>query len=221
MSNDYLNADDIIDWQTAEILALAKKLAQNKHSKQIIAQTCFEWVRDEIKHSFDYKLNPVTCKASDVLRYRTGYCFAKAHLLVALLRANELPAGLCYQRLSINNSGAPFSLHGLAAVYLEPLGWYRIDPRGNKPGVTADFCPPVEKLAFDIKHHGEIDIPGIWTSPLPSVADVLQNSRDIYEVWERLPDIKVFSSFGLSFDGSVLPLESRKAKNKPASLALR
>jgi len=38
-------------------------------------------------------MNPVTCKASDVLIYGTGYCYAKSHLLAALLRANAIPAG--------------------------------------------------------------------------------------------------------------------------------
>lgn len=193
MNKEYLIADDVIDWQTEDILALANQLAQHKTSQQAIAQACFEWVRDEVKHSYDYKLNPVTCKASDVLRHRTGYCFAKSHLLVALLRANNIPSGLCYQRLSVNDKGEPFSLHGLVAVLLDSYGWYRIDPRGNKPGIDAAFSPPEEKLAFPIRLHGELDVPGIWVSPMPVVVDVLNSSRDIFEVWERLPDIKVFS----------------------------
>ncbi len=63
-----------------------------------IAHRCFEFVRDEVRHSWDFKENPVTCHASEVLRHRTGYCYAKTHLLAALLRANRIPAGLCYQR---------------------------------------------------------------------------------------------------------------------------
>jgi len=39
----------------------------------------------------------VTCSASEVLREGTGICFAKSHLLAALLRAVGIPAGLCYQ----------------------------------------------------------------------------------------------------------------------------
>ncbi|WP_338430147.1 transglutaminase domain-containing protein [Synechococcus elongatus] len=37
-----------------------------------------------------------------MLEYRTGYCYAKSHLLVALLRACSIPAGFCYQRLSFD-----------------------------------------------------------------------------------------------------------------------
>jgi transglutaminase-like putative cysteine protease len=67
-------------------------------------------------------MNPVTCKASDVLIHGTGYCYAKSHLLVALLRANGIPAGLCYQRLTIENDGPSYCLRGLNAVYLEQHG---------------------------------------------------------------------------------------------------
>ncbi|MBL0716467.1 MAG: transglutaminase family protein [Desulfosarcina sp.] len=72
----------------------------------------------------------------------TGYCYSKSHLLAALLRANDIPAGLCYQRLTVSDNKPPFCIHGLNAVYLEQHGWYRLDARGNKSGVTAEFCPP-------------------------------------------------------------------------------
>ena len=73
-----------------------------------VARACFEFVRDQIKHSWDFQLNPVTCRASDVLKHGTGYCYAKSHLLAALLRANRIPAGLCYQRLTVANDVPPF-----------------------------------------------------------------------------------------------------------------
>ena len=90
----------------------------------------------------DFGRVEVTCRASDVLAARTGFCYAKSHLLAALLRANGIPAALCYQRLSIDGQGPPFCLHGLNAVHLPEHGWYRIDARGNKPGVDAQFTPP-------------------------------------------------------------------------------
>ena len=99
----------------------------------------------------NYRLNPVTCKASEVLLHGTGYCYAKSHLQAALLRANSIPTGLCYQRLNVETEGSRYCLHGLNSVYLRQYGWYRVDARGNKPGVVAEFCPPVEKLAFSIQ----------------------------------------------------------------------
>jgi len=184
----YLAATEYIDWEDLAILAQAKLLADECSSKEDIARKCYEFVRDEIKHSCDHDLNPVTCKASDVLKYGTGYCYAKSHLLAALLRANEIPAGLCYQRLTITNV-PPFCLHGLNAVYLEPYGWYRMDARGNKEGVDAEFCPPVEKLAFPIVTDGEFDLPEILAEPLSAVIQTLEKYSTVQEVAENLPDV--------------------------------
>jgi NAD(P)H-dependent FMN reductase len=144
----YLDSSLYIDSQHPLVIAQAAKLADGCAGEEEISKRCFEFVRDEIKHSWDYRLNPVTCKASEVLSHGTGYCYAKSHLLAALLRANGIPVGLCYQRLTIDGDQPPYCLHGLNAVYLQRYGWYRIDARGNKPGVDADFCPPLEKLAF-------------------------------------------------------------------------
>jgi len=187
----YLEVSEYVDWDHSEILVLAKKLAADNKSDVHIAQRCFEWVRDKIKHSWDYKQNPVTCKASDVLKHGTGYCFAKSHLLAALLRANQIPAGLCYQRLSIHDDGAPYSLHGFNAAYLKGYGWYRFDARGNKETVDAQFKPPQEQLAFPINEENEIDFPNILVEPHPSVVEVLTTFDTVEEVLKNLPDTKI------------------------------
>lgn len=111
--NKYLVSTRIIDWDSPQVLQMAQTLSHNWESPVEIAKCCFEYVRDEIKHSKDYQLNPVTCKASDVLKYKTGYCYAKSHLLAALLRANNIPTGLCYQRLTIDNGAPPFACTAL------------------------------------------------------------------------------------------------------------
>lgn len=186
--NEYLEVSKYIDRDHPEIVKLAKKLASNLESDEDIARACFEWVRDEIKHSWDYKLNPVTCVASDVLKHGTGYCYAKSHLLAALLRANNIPTGLCYQRLSVNDDGAPYSLHGLNAIYLKESGWYRIDARGNKQGVDAQFTPPKEQLAFTITESEEKDFSDILVKPLSIVIDSLNNNKTVKDVFGNLPD---------------------------------
>ena len=110
----YLGCSDQIDCEHPLVVQKAAELSKACHSDEIaIAKSCFEFVRDSINHSWDYRRDPVTCKASEVLIHGTGYCYSKSHLLAALLRANMIPAGLCYQRLSIENGGPPFSLHGL------------------------------------------------------------------------------------------------------------
>lgn len=186
--DDFLAPSKTIDFEESGVANLAKQLSQGATSEHEVIASCFEFVRDQIKHSWDYQLDPVTCNASDVLKHRTGYCYAKSHLLAALLRANNIPTGLCYQRLTITDR-PPFCLHGLNAVYLTRHGWFRIDARGNKPGVTASFEPPIENLAFPIVTEGESDLPEIWAEPLTVVVNVLENSGDYREVAENLPDI--------------------------------
>ena len=188
---EYLESSDYIDWHHSAIKKLASSLAMDCSSDKAIAKICFEWVRDNIKHSAEYKLNPVTCKASDVLEHKTGYCFAKSHLLAALLRANNIPSGLCYQRLSIDEQGAPYSLHGLNAVYLEDHGWYRIDARGNNEKVNAQFTPPREQLAFPIRLAAESDLEGILAEPLPEVISVLEKYTTYQDVYNNLPDVEL------------------------------
>jgi len=187
----YLVSSHYIDWQHPLVLSKAKELSVGCSNTLEVTQACFEFVRDEIKHSWDYKLNPVTCKASEVLQFGTGYCYAKSHLLAALLRANKIPAGLCYQRLTIANNQPPFCLHGLNALFLEEFGWYRVDARGNKEGVNAQFTPPIEQLAFPILTKGEMDLPEIWPEPLAPIVKVLESSKDYQQVADNLVDIEL------------------------------
>jgi transglutaminase-like putative cysteine protease len=172
-------------------MAKAAELSKDCSNDEVIAKRCFEFVRDSIKHSWDYRMNPVTCKASDVLIHGTGYCYAKSHLLAALLRANKIPAGLCYQRLTIENDVPPYCLHGLNAVYLKHYGWYRMDARGNKEGVSAEFAPPVEKLAFPIINELEKDFPEVCAEPLDVVITTLTHYKTVNQVFENLPDIEI------------------------------
>lgn len=95
----YLRSTEIIDWQTPAVLDQANELGKDVSGPIEIARACFEWVRDCIHHSGDYEATVTTCRASEVLAEGTGWCFAKSHLLAALLRANNIPTGLCYQRL--------------------------------------------------------------------------------------------------------------------------
>lgn len=186
--NDFVKPSKYIDSDHPAVMTKALELSNGTKDPVEVARKCFEFVRDEIKHSWDFQLNPVTCKASDVLKYGTGYCYAKSHLLAALLKANGIPAGLCYQRLTIANDAPPFCLHGLNAIFLEPYGWYRVDARGNKLGVNAQFCPPEEKLAFPLLIEGETDFPEIWAEPLPEVVSVLEKYDDYMQVANNLPD---------------------------------
>ena len=184
----YLSATAIVNYHHPEVNRLARQLA--RQDAEATAKDCFEWVRDNIYHSSDHQMNPVTCSAADVLKHQTGYCFAKSHLLAALLRANSIPTGFCYQRLSVFNDGAPYSLHGFNGIYLQPYGWYRIDARGNKPGVNAQFTPPQEQLAFGINFPAEIDCQHVFSEPLPQIVRALAACRTWKEALDNLPDLE-------------------------------
>lgn len=186
----YLESTTVIDWTEPEVLALAGSLSAGNKDSMTVARRCFEWVRDEVRHSMDFHVEAVACSASETLRLRTGLCYAKSHLLAGLLRANGIPAALSYQRLLLSDQPASgFCLHGLVAVQLPGIGWHRIDPRGNKPGVSTAFTPPVEKLAYAPQHPGERDVPERYAQPLPQVVDALMRYRRTSELVQHLPDL--------------------------------
>jgi transglutaminase-like putative cysteine protease len=190
----YLASSEFIDWHHPNVSAKAAELAHGCRDKLQVAKHCFEFVRDEIQHSWDFQTTPVTCRASDVLHHRTGYCYSKSHLLAAILRANGIPTGLCYQRLAVGELGPPYCLHALNAAFFEDHGWYRMDARGNKTGIQAEFTPPSELIAFPITGDGEADLPEIWPEPLPIVVETLLQCRTNQDVYKNLPDIQLLTA---------------------------
>lgn len=189
---EFLQESSIIDYSTLSIQKLANELSHGLSTDKEIVKKCFEYVRDNIRHSGDYKDNIVTLKASEVLENKTGWCYAKSHLLAALLRVNNVPCALIYQRLNLNDDGRgeQYCLHGLNSVYLKDYGWYRLDPRGNKYGIDTQFNPPCEKLAFPIRFEGEYDLPKKYSEPIDKVIEVLSSSKSFEEVLRSLPDFK-------------------------------
>ncbi len=190
MFETYLKATEIIDYDHPAVAAEAKRLAEGLCDDTAIAQRCFAFVRDEIRHSGDAKDDITTCKASEVLEHRTGWCYAKSHLLAALLRANGIPTGFSYQRLSCSEyKPGIYCLHGLNWIYLKDYGWYRVDARGNKEGVDAQFDPPHEKLAFEVGED-EFDLSGNYAEPLAEVVEALQTYKSYEEMVCHFPDIE-------------------------------
>ncbi|MEU6760264.1 transglutaminase family protein [Streptomyces sp. NPDC046685] len=184
----YLGSDQAIDhWhplvqETADALWFA---APDAYS---YAKAAFEFVRDTIPHSADSGDLRVSWRASDVLATRNGICYAKSHALVALLRAQGIPAGLCYQRL-VDDDGEHPMVHGLIALRLPGAQrWVRLDPRGNRPGVDARFSLEGERLAFPVRPEcGEVDYPELYAAPHPATLTALQGSADRAELWRNLP----------------------------------
>ena len=201
--NRFLSSTDTIDWESPRVRELGLQLARDREGPISIARACFEWVRDRIPHTADYRLDPVTCSASEVLEHGTGFCYAKSHLLAALLRANGIPAGLVYQRLG--GEDGSFCLHGLNAVWLAGWGWYRLDARGRRADLTAEFAPPDERLPYSASAPGEKLFPGVWAEPVAPVTHALRSHRTCADLLEHLPDAEDLGTADveLQFVGSV------------------
>ena len=117
--SNYLRATEIIDWDNPIVSAEAREIVGGAADNTTKTQYLFEWVRDQIPHSEDIGSNIVTCTASEVLEAGTGICYAKSHLLAALLRANGIASGFCYQVLKRDPPFEGLVLHGLNGIYFE------------------------------------------------------------------------------------------------------
>lgn len=186
----YLMSSDVIDFTNEKVFALAESFLTEPKSDIELAKEMFEYVRDNFGHTFDINGHNVTCLASEVIEEGHGLCYAKSHLLAALLRYAKIPTGFCYQKLVLDNKTHPgLILHGLNAVYLQSLKrWVRIDARGNKPGVDAQFGIEHEQLAFKVRGGlGEIDEPVIYAAPNKNVVKALRLYITAEELKNNLP----------------------------------
>jgi transglutaminase-like putative cysteine protease len=188
---DYLRSGPSIGHDNEEVRRLLDERGWSALDEVEATRRAFEFVRDEVRHSWDIRSHRITRTAGDVLRHREGLCFAKAMLLAALLRALRIPSGLTHQRLTLGDTAATgFSVHGLNTVYLAPLErWIRLDARGNKAGIDAQFSLDEEKLAFLARtEHGEVDYLDNLPEPHPVVARALERHVDLFELVEALPE---------------------------------
>lgn len=158
------------------------------HQWQLDAsKAVFEFVRDQILHSFDIHADVVTAKASDVLREKTGICHAKANLLAAMLRSIGIPCGICFEYLHFSRREDAYCLHAFNAIYID-MEWVFVDARGNKEGVNAQFSEDEPELAFlPDEEKKEYFVGGIFVAPHEETMACLENSSTIDEVAMNLP----------------------------------
>ena len=157
----YLCETECIDCGNSLIKEKVNQLREESVNPIDYMKRTYLYVRDEITHTWDVKRTIVSKKASDVLRNKTGICWTKSCLLAALLRANYIPAGISYQKLTRadEDTSEGYIIHALNTVYIEELNiWIRLDARGNKENVHAEFIVDREILAFNVRPElGEID----------------------------------------------------------------
>ena len=187
---EYLKCDAIINYDNEAVAKLADKLYESSVGEIDFIKKAYEYVRDKISHSADIGEDLITISASQVLNAGHGICFAKSHLLAAILRAKNVAAGFCYQKLILDDDTAPVLIyHGLNGVFSKELGkWIRLDARGNKKGVNAQFSTEKEELAFPIrKEKGEEDLFVIFPDPDKLVLQSMREAKTRSKLWDNLP----------------------------------
>ncbi|WP_010306260.1 transglutaminase-like domain-containing protein [Kurthia senegalensis] len=187
--SDYLRATEIINFEHPIIQQLIDSLQIDTKSDVEKARIFYEFVRDEVSHSWDEQQTIVTVSASDVAEKRTGICYAKANLLAALLRHEGIPSGFCYQRLMLFDTPEQgYYLHAFNAIFLEKYArWIFVDARGN---VFADFSMDEPSLAFTPNESlGEKTYKTIFTDPNERSIQTLQQATNALEMYtSALPD---------------------------------
>jgi len=185
---EYLEPTSWIDFDAPEIQAHLAAHPTDGRSEEAVIWDTFEFVRDQVAHSWDIGSRRVTGPASEVLRHREGICYAKAHLLAALLRGRGIPSGLCYHRLTLGETpDTGHCLHALNTVYVSSRRkWIRLDARGNKPGVDAQFSLDEERLAFAVRPEcGEVDYGMNLAEPPPAITRTLEAHTDCRVMYAR------------------------------------
>lgn len=158
--NIFLQETESIDYKNPIIGEQINLLKEKSTSDIDYIKNAYEFVRDEISHSWDVKANLVSRTASEVLINKTGICWTKSCLLAALLRGNGIPSGISYQKLTrADDTRDGYIIHALNTVYIKDLNkWIRLDARGNKATVNAQFSTEKEILAFTVRPElAEID----------------------------------------------------------------
>ena len=190
--DNYLLELTEVNYSNPIIKKIAQKLFDPTQTEIEKARIAFEFVRDEISHSWDIQSKRVTCSASEVVDFKEGICYAKSHLLASLLRSQGIPTGFCYQRLMLFDTPEKgYCIHALNAIFFKSLNkWIRVDARGNKEGVNSQFSVEEEKLAFAINEEfQEKDYPLIYVKPHPKIVAVLKENTNALEMYKHhLPD---------------------------------
>ena len=184
--NGYLEETDTIDYKNPIIQDKVEEIKRTSQSQLSYIENSYRFVRDEIPHSWDIRSEIVSRKASEVLMNKTGICWTKSCLLAALLRANGIPAGISYQSLTRadDDDSEGYIIHALNTIYIKELNkWIRLDARGNKENVHAEFSLYEERLAFPIRSQlGEVDYRDNNTDLDERLITVLKESKSILEV---------------------------------------
>lgn len=187
--SEYLANTEYIDFENAFVQKQADLLYSESDTKLDLVKNTFYFVRDKIAHSWDVKDKRITISASDALREKVGICWAKSNLLAALLRANHIPSGFSYQKLTLGDTpDTGYCIHALNTVYLSDYDkWIRLDARGNTDKIHAEFSIEKEFLAFSVNiEYGEHDYRNNLAEPNEKLMRLLKENTDALYLYKNL-----------------------------------
>ena len=185
----FLDENHYIDYSSAIVQDKAKSLFSGIDGSVEKAKIAYEYVRDEIPHTFDIQSDIITAKASDVLIHNTGICHAKANLLAALLRAQNIPVGFCFQHITLSDDDSlGYCVHCYNAILINDR-WIRVDARGNTNGKNAQFSLTEPQLAFSNRsNYDEYFLEGIYSKPHLDTMVMLEQANSLQDVIDNIPD---------------------------------
>ena len=186
--SDYLENSDVLDFDNLLVSQTAEQLTYGLKDNLSKAREIYKFTRDHIFHSLDINATSVTKTASEVLDKGHGICFAKAHLLAALMRASGIPAGFCYQILYVEDFERLIA-HGFNAVYIQELNkWVRIDACTQVDVNDWGFDPFKDSTVNSIREDiGECDDFTIYHVPSKKILKALTVADTVEELMHLIP----------------------------------
>ena len=155
---NFLKETEFCDFSHPTIQKFAHKITENCTNNREKAVSLFYWVRDNIL----YRVGLWQRKASETLIEKEGACTNKTNLLVALLRANNIPAGYGIMKVHgqryfgpiampmLKKFAGEMSTHVYAMVNLNNK-WIKCDPSDDRELSENTFYlnPPSKLVEWD------------------------------------------------------------------------
>lgn len=191
--NNYLERSDIVDYDHPIVREVAKHLTYGCSDSLTSAKAIYDFVKNQIFHSFQINATSVTIKASEVLDKGHGTCYSKAHLLAAIMRVSGIPAGFCYQ-LRYDRETERLFVHGFNAVYIHDFNkWIRLDASFHTEEEQEHYDPFLEQpgreqpeLAIN-KKLGERDNSTVYLSPGKRVIKAMEAFYTVADLRNHMP----------------------------------
>lgn len=153
----YLRPTAIVQANSPEITALAKKLTAGASTEHEAVTSILNYVADNVKYTY----NPPKFDAMYTLKTKSGNCQNFAHLNMALLRAAGIPArivgGISLKqswKIPVGNKNFLVQSmgqggHAWMEIYFPDLGWLSYDPQQSKQFTSSRHIKQTHGLDSD------------------------------------------------------------------------